>query len=94
MKNITLALDEVVLAKARRRAAEKGTTLNAMVRDHLTRIANEDDEIARARKALFGLAENSEARLGPDYQFNREALHDRAELRRHQRADLRGGGQD
>ncbi len=94
MKNITLAMDDDVLVKARRRAAEKGATLNAVVREYLTRIANEDDEIARARQALFSLAETSEARLGPDYEFNREALHDRPVLHRHQRGDLRGGGQN
>jgi hypothetical protein len=37
MKNITLALDENVLAAVRRHAANRGTTVNAIVRDHLAR---------------------------------------------------------
>ena len=33
MKNVTLALDQAILREARRIAAERSTTVNAMVRD-------------------------------------------------------------
>ena len=43
MKNITLAIDEDVLAKVRRLAAAKDTTVNGLVRQHLTHLAEQDD---------------------------------------------------
>jgi hypothetical protein len=39
MKNITLAVDEKVLTAARRYAGECGSGVNALVREHLNRIA-------------------------------------------------------
>ena len=95
MKNITLAVDADVLAKVRKRAAEKGTTVNAMVREHLARIAHEDEFAAQedARRGLRELMRASTARLGPDYKWNREELYDREALRRYQHPDLRGDRQ-
>jgi len=39
MKNITLSVDENVLAAVRRHAAECNSTVNALVRDYLTGLA-------------------------------------------------------
>jgi len=39
MKNITLSVDEKVLAAVRRRAAECNSTVNALVRDYLANLA-------------------------------------------------------
>ena len=39
MKNVTLALDEETLRAARRIAAERSTTVNALVREFLERLA-------------------------------------------------------
>lgn len=74
MKNITLAIDDKVLEDVRRYAARKNTTVNALVREHLTRIATEDDRAAKARQRLIELAENSQARMG---RWSREELYDR-----------------
>ena len=90
MKNITLAIDDHVLAEARRYAANKGTTVNALVREHLTRIATEEDRIAKARRELLELAERSTLDMGPGWKWNREELYDRPGLRGHERPDLRG----
>jgi hypothetical protein len=90
MKNITLAIDEHVLDEVRRYAVNKGTTVNAIVREHLTRIASEEDRIAKARRELLELAEQSTLDMGPDWKWNREELYDRPGLRRHERPDLRG----
>lgn len=74
MKNITLAIDDKVLNDVRRYAARKNTTVNALVREHLTRIATEDDRAAKARQRLIELAENTQARMG---RWSREELYDR-----------------
>lgn len=74
MRNITLAIDDKVLADVRRYAARKNTTVNALVREHLTRIATEDDRAGKARQRLIELAENTQARMG---RWSREELYDR-----------------
>jgi plasmid stability protein len=94
MKNITLAIDDGVLAKVRLRAAQDGTTVNAMVRDYLTRLAGEDERIAQARKELLELARTSTLDMGPGWKWIREDVYDRPGPSGHQRADLRGVAED
>jgi Family of unknown function (DUF6364) len=93
MKNITLAIDEEVLDKVRAYAVEHKTTVNAIVRRHLEKIAGENDMRAEARRQLRRLAETSRGSLSPDYVWNREELYDRPVLRRHERSRLRGEGE-
>jgi DNA primase len=76
MKNITLALDENVLAAVRRYAANRGTTVNAIVRDHLGRIAEENDRLAAALKRIRELSAESTAEVGP-ITWTRDELYDR-----------------
>lgn len=76
MKNITLSIDEKVLAEVRRYAAEHNTTVNAMVREHLTRIADHTDRASRARERIRQLSERSPARIG-SADWSRESLHER-----------------
>ncbi|HEX4765108.1 MAG TPA: DUF6364 family protein [Lichenihabitans sp.] len=90
MKNLTLAIDDHVLAEAREIAARRRTTVNALVRGYLTQIAGEEGRIAEARKALLDLMESSTGRLGPDYKWDREELYEERAFPRHQHPDLRG----
>jgi len=90
MKNITLAVDDEVLDKVRAYAVEQKTTVNAIVRRHLQKIAAESDKLAEARGNLLRLAQTSSGRLASDYTWNREDLYDRPVLPRHQRPHLRG----
>lgn len=76
MKNITLSVDEKVLALARRYAAERKTTVNALVREHLTRMAQHADRAAQARRRIRELSELSKAVMG-SAEFDRDALHER-----------------
>ncbi|MEN1728685.1 MAG: MerR family transcriptional regulator [Pseudomonadota bacterium] len=76
MKNITLSVDERVLAAVRRVAADSGTTVNAMVREHLTRLAEHQDRAAQARRRLRELSNASEARMG-DASWRRDELYER-----------------
>lgn len=77
MKNITLAIDEDILDKARVVAAQKRTTVNAMVREFLTEIAGSDEKRARARRDLLRLMQTSEGRMAPNARFDREDSHER-----------------
>jgi hypothetical protein len=76
MKNITLSVDEEVLAAVRRHAAERNSTVNAMVRDYLTNLAQQQDRARRARARLRQLSKQSQGRLGTK-TWSREDLHDR-----------------
>jgi hypothetical protein len=77
MKNITLAVDEAVLAAVRKYAAANNTTVNGLVRDYLTRLATQENRAANARKRLAQLARESTWDPGPDWKWDREALYDR-----------------
>jgi hypothetical protein len=76
MKNITLSVDEGVLAAVRRHAAERNSTVNALVREYLTNLATHDDRAKRARERLRQLSKKSQAQLGK-ITWSRENLHDR-----------------
>ncbi len=65
MKNITLSVEERVLAAVRRYASERNTTVNGLVRDYLTRLANQEDRAEQARSRLVGIErEDPTAGLG------------------------------
>jgi hypothetical protein len=76
MKNITLSVDENVLAAVRRHAVECNSTVNALVRDYLTALAAHQDRAKLARVRLRELSEQSEGRLGKK-TWTRDDLHDR-----------------
>ena len=76
MKNITLSVDEKVLAAVRRYAAERNSTVNALVRDFLTNLAGHEDRARRARARLRELSARSQGRLGRK-TWLRDDLHDR-----------------
>jgi len=76
MKNITLSVDENILAAVRRHAAEHNSTVNALVREYLTNLAAHDDRAKRARARLRQLSAQSQGRLGRK-TWTREDLHER-----------------
>ncbi len=76
MRNITLSVDEDVLAAVRRLASERNSTVNALVREYLTNLAAHHDRAARARLQLRKLAAASRGRLGRK-TWPRDSLHDR-----------------
>lgn len=76
MKNITLSVDEKVLAAVRRHAAEHNSTVNGLVREYLANLAAHRDRAARARARLRQLSKQSRGRLG-NKTWSREELHDR-----------------
>ena len=76
MKNITLSIDENILATVRRHAAERNSTINALVREYLTGLAAHEDRAKRARARLRQLSAQSQGKLGKK-TWTRENLHDR-----------------
>ena len=58
MANLTLAIEEDLLRRARVRAADQGTSVNAVVRDLLTGYAAAD-RTASARRRLVALSVSS-----------------------------------
>ena len=76
MKNITLSVDDSVLAAVRRHAAERDSTVNALVREYLGNLAAHQDRAKRARARLRQLSEQSRGRLGKK-TWTREELHER-----------------
>jgi hypothetical protein len=90
MKNVTLAVEEEVLAAVRKYAAARNTTVNGLVRDYLGKLAQQESRAAQARKELLELAESSTCDPGADWKWNREVLYDRGMLSGHEHTPLRG----
>jgi len=76
MKNITLSVDDEVLVGARRVAAQRNSTVNALVREYLANLAAHDDRATRARARLRELSAESQGRLGKK-TWSRADLHER-----------------
>jgi plasmid stability protein len=62
--NLTLSVDDDVLRRARIRALERGTTVNALVRGYLEAFVG-PDEARRALDTIAEIAERSQASSGP-----------------------------
>ncbi|MFD2182616.1 hypothetical protein [Rhodoplanes azumiensis] len=92
MKNITLAVDETVLARVRVYAAKRNTTVNRLVRDHLEELARDEAKPDAARERLLELIDNSPGRLGPNWTWNREDVYEDRVLPRHEHPPVRGAG--
>lgn len=92
MGNITLAVDDKILKAARGIAKANGTTLNAMVRQHLIKLLDQDRRQEGARLKLIELMENSTGRMPKDWKFDRQKLYESPTLSRHKRAHLRSDG--
>ena len=76
MKNITLSVDEKVLAVVRRYAAERDSSVNGLVREFLNQIAYGEDRARKARSRIAELSRRSRARIGA-INWKRGELHDR-----------------
>jgi hypothetical protein len=93
MKNITLAIDENVLREVRKYAAERETTVNALVREYFAQLVADRDRASKAREELVRMSDESKGRSGFGWNWDREELYaERTVLPRHERAVLRGDG--
>ena len=76
MKNVTLALDETTLRDARRIAAARSTSLNALIRDFLDRLTRAESHTLKARRRITELCRQSKAEAGKRH-WTRADLHAR-----------------
>jgi hypothetical protein len=76
VKNVTVSLDDAIYHRARVAAAERGTSLSALVRVYLEELGSGESESDRLKKAERGLR----AMIG-DFRggkgLSREQLHER-----------------
>jgi serine/threonine protein kinase HipA of HipAB toxin-antitoxin module len=76
-KNVTMAIDEDLLKKARKIAVDKNTTLTGLIRTYLKNLADQEE---RSKKEILSeledLFNNSKAVIGVK-NWNRENLHER-----------------
>ena len=76
MKNITLSIDENTLREVRKIAAERDTSVNALVREFLEALAAREQRQAEMRQRIGEFAKRSRAVVGP-VTWTREDSHDR-----------------
>lgn len=74
--NLTLAVDEKVVEKARQAARSMGTSLNQVIRDFLEELAGERPAADDIRE-LKRLSAKAKGR-SRGWKFNREEIHERS----------------
>lgn len=75
MANLTLSLDDEILQRAREAALRERTSVNAIVRDYLTRYVDAKSRRLDAIAALDDLAKRSKSRSTK--AWSRDELHRR-----------------
>ncbi|MDO9263738.1 MAG: hypothetical protein Q7U02_07215 [Desulfosalsimonadaceae bacterium] len=79
-RNITLSIDKELLVRAKIVAAKRQTSVNKMLADNLKALVDQSERYSAARKkALCDLEKGFH--LGGQELPDREALHDRKDLR-------------
>jgi len=76
MGNLTISTDNEVLKKARLRAIQEGTSVNAVLRKFMETYAGVRNEQSRAAHDLLTLAKASKAGSG-GHSWTRDELHER-----------------
>lgn len=74
MANLTLVVDEDVLRRARVRALQQGTSVNALVRAYLARVAGESE----ARQGMDEFFTTVAGAGSGGRTWTRDELHDRS----------------
>lgn len=77
MANLTITVDEDTVKRARMRALEEGTSVNAVLREYLEDYSGVRRERREAGRRLLELARNSGAGSGGEGLPKREDLYDR-----------------
>lgn len=81
MANLTVTIDDQVLRRARIRALERGTSVNAVVGEYLAQYAGSSAS-AEALTGFLDLAAGTSAGSGGQGRtWTRDQLHDRPRLR-------------
>lgn len=64
-RNLTLSIDDELLAKARVLAAMRRTSVNEMVREHLRSLVEDEERVAEAKRGMMDLIGRSQLRIEP-----------------------------
>jgi hypothetical protein len=79
--NLTLSVDDEVLKRARIRALEQGTSVNAILAERLQAFAREGEAQVRATQALLEVAKENRSRARGagrrKRRWTRDELHER-----------------
>jgi plasmid stability protein len=83
MANLTIAIDDEVLKRARLRAVEQGTSVNALLRVYLEDYVGARDRQANAVRRLLSLSGKSKASSGAGGRaWTRDDAYDRRSPKR------------
>ena len=84
MRNITVSVEDEVYHRARMWAAERRTSVSAMVRQMLAEVAEEEtpfERLLREERELRDRLRSRGVRFAASDRLSRDALHDRHALR-------------
>ena len=76
MANLTIAIEDDILKKARLKAVEDGTSVNAVLREYLREYIGNASARLESAKRLIALAHENATEVGP-VTWRREDLYDR-----------------
>ncbi len=72
--NVTLSIDEQLVARARKKAEALGKSLNRLIRDYLQHLAGDDDP----ERSIAEFKRLSGAGHSRRWRFNRNEIHERS----------------
>ena len=76
MANLTITVPDEILTRARRRALEQGTSVNAMLRHYLSQFAGTQSTQANAAKRVLELSRTARSGRGKA-KWTRDEFHQR-----------------
>lgn len=76
MVNLTIAIEEEVLQKARLRALQQGTSVNAVLGGYLRAYAGIGEERQRAVRHLLAMSQRAKTKA-PSKRWTRDEVHER-----------------
>jgi len=80
VKNITVSLPDDVYRRARIRAAERDTSVSALVREFLTNLGTRENDFERRKRLQDEVIASIKAFSAGDH-LSRDAIHDRDAVR-------------
>lgn len=80
VKNITVSLPDDIYRQARIRAAERDTSVSALVREFLVRLGNEESDFERRRRLQHQVVAGIRS-FRASSRMTRDQVHDRDALR-------------
>ena len=80
MKNVTVSLPDDVYRRARVKAAERDTSVSALVRDFLVELAEDESDFDRRKRLQQEVLASVRGFRASD-RLSREEVHDRKKIR-------------